>query len=46
MNEIERMLETNFISYLMKGDPMAEMCKPLIQGQLLSISFITVGELY
>ena len=25
---------------------MAEMYKPLIQGQLLSISFITVGELY
>ena len=40
------MLDTNVVSYLMKGGPMAERYKPLVQGQLLSISFITVGELY
>ena len=46
MSEVESMLDTNVVSYLMRGDSMAEMYKPLVQGQLLSISFITVGELY
>ena len=46
MSEVESMLNTNVVSYLMKGGQMAEMYNPFVQGQLLSISFITVGELY
>ncbi len=39
-------LDTNIVSYLMKGRPEAKLYVPHFQGRLLSISFITVGELY
>ena len=39
-------LDTNIVSYVMKGDPLARSYKPHLQGRLLSVAFITVGELY
>ena len=39
-------LDTNIVSYLMKGDPLARHYKPHLQGRLLAVAFITVGELY
>ena len=39
-------LDTNIVSYLMKGGPLAEVYEPHVQGRLLAITFITVGELY
>ncbi len=39
-------LDTNIVSYLMRGNSLAEKYIPHVQGRLLSISFITVGELY
>ena len=46
MSMAKIILDTNIVSYLMKGTPLAERYKLHIQGKLLSISFITVGELY
>jgi len=40
------MIDTNIVSYLMRGGPEAVACEPHVQGKLVSISFITVGELY
>lgn len=40
------MIDTNIVSYLMKGRPEARIYKPHLQGKVLAISFITVGELY
>ena len=37
---------TNIVSYLLKGGVLAEAYAPHVQGKLLAISFITVGELY
>ena len=39
-------LDTNIVSYLMKGGRYAEMYMGYIQGKSLAITFITVGELY
>ena len=39
-------LDTNIVSYLMKGDPLAGQYKPHLQGRLLTVAFITIGELY
>ncbi|MFZ2208146.1 MAG: type II toxin-antitoxin system VapC family toxin [Porticoccaceae bacterium] len=39
-------LDTNIVSYLMKGGPLAEAYAPHVQGKLLAIAFITVGEMY
>lgn len=39
-------LDTNIVSYLMKGGPQAEAYAPHVQGKLLAIAFITVGEMY
>lgn len=39
-------LDTNIVSYLMKGGPQAEAYVPHVQGKLLAIAFITVGEMY
>ena len=39
-------LDTNIVSYLMKGGPLAEAYEPSVQNHLLAITFITVGELY
>ena len=39
-------LDTNIVSYLMRGGALAEAYRPHLQDHLLAISFITVGELY
>lgn len=41
-----RILDTNVVSYLMRGGALARAYQPHVQGHLLAISFITVGELY
>jgi tRNA(fMet)-specific endonuclease VapC len=46
MSEAKILLDTNIVSYLMKGGPLAEAYLPHVQGRLLAISFITVGEMY
>jgi len=46
MNDAKIILDTNIVSYLMKGGPLAESYAPHVQGKLLAISFITVGEMY
>lgn len=40
------LIDTNIVSYLMKNRPEAKFYADYIHGKLLSISFITVGELY
>jgi len=39
-------LDTNIVSYLMKGGPLGRAYQPHVQNHLLAISIITVGELY
>ena len=39
-------LDTNIVSYLMRGGALAQAYRPHLQDHLLAISFITVGELY
>ncbi len=46
MSAAKVILDTNIVSYLMKGGLLAEAYAPHIEGRLLAISFITVGELY
>ncbi|MBA3031164.1 MAG: type II toxin-antitoxin system VapC family toxin [Desulfobacteraceae bacterium] len=46
MSDSKIVLDTCVVSYLMKGNPLAQAYLPHIQGRLLAISFITVGELY
>ena len=46
MNDTKVILDTNIVSYLMKGGPVAEKYAPHLEGRLLTISFITVGEMY
>ncbi len=46
MSAAKIILDTNIVSYLMKGGPLAELYAPHVQGRLLAISFITVGEMY
>jgi tRNA(fMet)-specific endonuclease VapC len=46
MSAARVLLDTNIVSYIMKGDPLAEAYIPYIKDALLAISFITVGELY
>lgn len=46
MSAAKRILDTNIVSYLMKGGPLAETYAPHVQGKLLAIAFITVGEMY
>jgi predicted nucleic acid-binding protein len=38
--------DTNIVSYIMKGVPLAKAYAPHLQGKLVAISFITVGEMY
>ena len=40
------LLDTNVVSYLMKGHPLADSYRPHLDGKLLAISFMTVAELY
>lgn len=46
MSNAKIVLDTNIVSYLMRGGPLAEAYLPHVEDQLLAISFITVGELY
>ena len=46
MTDAKIVLDTNIVSYLMKGGQLAEDYAPHIRGRLLAISFVTVGELY
>ena len=46
MSDAKIILDTCIISYLMKGGPLAEAYAPHLNGQLLAISFVTVGEMY
>lgn len=39
-------VDTNVVSYLMRGGLLAQAYAPHLQGRLAAISFITVGELY
>lgn len=39
-------LDTCIVSYLMKDRPEGRLYAPHVEGKLLAISFITVGELY
>lgn len=46
MSDAKIILDTNIVSYLMKGGPLATAYAPRVQGRLLAIAFITVGEMY
>ena len=46
MSDAKIILDTNIVSYLMKGGQLAKAYVPHVQGKLLAISFITVGEMY
>ncbi len=46
MSDAKIILDTNIVSYLMKGGTLAEAYAPHVQGRLLAIAFITVGEMY
>lgn len=46
MSETKLVLDTCIVSYLMKGSREAEAYAPHVEGKLLAISFITVGEFY
>ncbi len=46
MSNPRLVLDTNIVSYLMRGGPEAKAYAPRVQGRLLAIAFITVGELY
>jgi tRNA(fMet)-specific endonuclease VapC len=40
------LLDTDVVSFLIKGDSRALTYAPLVQGQRLAISFMTVAELF
>ena len=40
------LLDTNIISFLLKGDSRARSYAPHLQGRILAISFMTVAELF
>ncbi|MGD0093207.1 MAG: PIN domain-containing protein [Planctomycetota bacterium] len=40
------LLDTNVVSYLLKGHPLAAGYRPLLENRTLLICFMTVGELY
>ena len=46
MSETRIILDTNVVSYLMKGGRLAEAYEPHVRNRLLAITFVTVGELY
>ena len=46
MNDAEVILDTNVVSYLMRGGSLAEAYAPHVQNRLLAITFVPVGELY
>lgn len=46
MSDAKIILDTNIVSYMMRGGREAEAYAPHVQGKLLAIAFITVGEMY
>jgi predicted nucleic acid-binding protein len=46
MRNAEVILDTNIVSYLMRGGELAKAYLPHVQDKLLAIAFITVGEMY
>ena len=40
------LLDTNVVSFLLKGDSRARFYAPHLQGRILAISFMTVAELF
>jgi tRNA(fMet)-specific endonuclease VapC len=40
------LLDTNIVSFLLKGDSRAGAYAPHLQGRILAISFMTVAELF
>lgn len=40
------LLDTNIVSYLMRGGELAQRYLPHLENKLAALSFITVGELY
>jgi tRNA(fMet)-specific endonuclease VapC len=41
-----RLLDTNIVSYLLKGQSLATRYRPHLVGHVLAVSFMTVAELY
>jgi tRNA(fMet)-specific endonuclease VapC len=41
-----RLLDTNIVSYLLKGHPLAARYQPHLVGHVPAVSFMTVAELY
>ena len=39
-------IDTNIVSYVMRGRPEARVYASHLKAKLIAISFITVGELY
>ena len=46
MSDSKIILDTCIVSYLMRGGSIAKLYAPHVEGKLLAISFITVGEMY
>lgn len=46
MSDAKIILDTNIVSYLMRGKQEAQAYAPHVQGKLTAIAFITVGEMY
>jgi predicted nucleic acid-binding protein len=46
MTSPKLIVDTNILSYLMRGGELAKLYAPHLRGKLLAISFITVGEMY
>ncbi len=40
------LVDTNVVSYVMRGGPLGRAYAPCLRGNLVAVSFITVGELY
>ena len=39
-------VDTDVVSFLLKGDTRAQLYRPHLQGRTLALSFMTVAELY
>jgi len=46
MSNAKVVLDTCIVSYLMRGEELAQAYMPHVEGKLMAISFITVGEMY
>lgn len=40
------LLDTNIISFMLKGDSRFQLYRPLLQGHVCALSFMSVAELY